>query len=878
MQPFKLQILRKLVLRIALPLIGTMLAMGACLYFFNLRVIADFEKRQIEASLTALSHNIYNICDRKLNALLQSGHANDPKALRISKAETIGAIEDFLRRNDVGGRISDSTGAELFASPAVAAPAVIAETAPKRTGAAVLAVHHENRDYYLTDVEFEPWSWRIQIFKNAAEFDELKKTVRSVYLVTGVVLAFSTVLLFFSLNRTVKVPVRKIIDDIRSGRAPHYDGIAEFAFLSANIGQMMTDLQESEQAVRDIAAGLGEGVYVVDTSGDIVFMNREAERLLGWSEAEVLGRAAHEVFHHYLQAPGTNADHTCPLKAVIRSGETFRCETERFSRRDGTLLPVSYVTAPLKKEGVISGAITAFQDITARQKAEEERQRLVTAIEQAGEAVFISDPEMIIHYVNPAFERISGYSAEEIIGRPSHVLNVATHYRRITRKIADTLARGDVWSGRLVNQRKDGSIYEAEATISPVRDRDGAVIDFVHIHRDITHEVRLERELRQAHKMEAIGTLAGGIAHDFNNILTGIIGYTQLALARSKTTEAQQRDLKLVLQSAQRASDLVRQILTFSRSKELERIPMQVTPSTKEALKLLRSSLPSTIEIRQQIDLKAEEDMVLADPTQVHQVLMNLCTNAAHAMRGKGGILSVKLAALEIQGPTALPHAELGPGAYVCLTVSDNGHGIDEEIIERIFDPYFTTKELGQGTGLGLAVVQGIVKGCGGAITVYSEPGMGATFNVYLPRIKADLPPVAESTEVPTGGSERILFVDDETMLVDLAKATLQSLGYRVRAENSSRQALAAFRTTPEAFDLLITDMTMPGLTGADLAREILALRPEMPIILCTGFSEQINAGQAKRMGIRGFIMKPYVTSQLAETIRTVLDRKRTVA
>jgi signal transduction histidine kinase/ActR/RegA family two-component response regulator len=416
-------------------------------------------------------------------------------------------------------------------------------------------------------------------------------------------------------------------------------------------------------------------------------------------------------------------------------------------------------------------------------------------------------------------------------------------------------------------------LYEVEVTASPVRDESADIINYVGIYRDITHEMKLERELRQAQKMEAIGRLAGGIAHDFNNVLTGIIGYTEMALHKAQPGDSIHHYLRRVLDGSSRASDLVKQILTFSRQTELERKPVHIAPVIHEGLKLLRSSLPSTIEIRQDIAVPPQEGMVLADATQIHQVLMNLCTNSAHAMQAKGGVLTVALSSLQADTQLLSQNSDLSEGPHICLTVSDTGHGMDVAVMERIFDPYFTTKKTGEGTGIGLAVVQGIVKSLSGAISVSSEPGEGTTFHVFLPRIEQETPPAMETIASPSTGSESILFIDDELTLVDLGKEVLESLGYRVSGITSSLQALEAFRAQPGGFDLVITDMTMPGLTGKELALELLAIRPDIPIILCTGFSEVVDENQAKAAGIREFIMKPYLVSDLADAVRKVLGQ-----
>jgi signal transduction histidine kinase/ActR/RegA family two-component response regulator len=440
-----------------------------------------------------------------------------------------------------------------------------------------------------------------------------------------------------------------------------------------------------------------------------------------------------------------------------------------------------------------------------------------------------------------------------------------------TNGIHGTLANGESWSGRLSAQREDGTLYEVEVLTSPVKDSSSAISNCITILRDVTLEARLERELRQAQKMESIGTLAGGIAHDFNNILAAISGFAELALKNANGNNVLNKYIEQVLKASSRAADLVKQILSFSRQTEQECKPLHMTHIIRDVLTLLRSSLPSTIEIKQEIEVGEDGDMILADLTQIHQILLNLCTNAAHAMGSRGGILGLKLASVD-SAPVIPSHGQRKAAHYLCLTVTDTGHGMNASVMDRIFDPYFTTKGPGEGTGLGLSVVQGIVKSYGGVMTVSSEPGRGSTFSVFLPGVEKMVAEKPEASELLSTGKERILFVDDEVTLVDMGKVMLETLGYNVTARTNSLDALRDFRNRPDDFDLVFTDMTMPSLTGSDLAREITAIRKDVPVILCTGFSDMMNHWEAGETGIREIVTKPYVMSTLARTIRKALD------
>lgn len=506
-----------------------------------------------------------------------------------------------------------------------------------------------------------------------------------------------------------------------------------------------------------------------------------------------------------------------------------------------------------------------------RREAQKEHARLAEAIGQSADCVMIINVDGTIRYTNPAFERIFEYSRDEITGKDYRLFHSAEHGEAFHRKLWVTLEKGDIWKGRIVNLSKGGRRFELESTISPVRDREGNVFNYVWVGRDITHEVELEKRLRRAQKMESIGTLAGGIAHDFNNILSSIMANTEIALIHELPENSPARySLEQVIQASYRAMELIRQIHAFGRQSEQGLKPIKVMPIIKEALKLLRASLPSTIEIR--LDFIAETDTIWGDFTQIHQILMNLCANAAYAMREKGGVLTVSLLEEEIEsrnGNFLWPEAH--PGNYLKLAVKDTGHGMRPSVLERIFDPYFTTKPQEEGTGLGLSVVHGIVENHGGMIAVESAPGKGSVFFVYFPKVVVETRPENKICDSIPRGNEHILLVDDEVMLTNIYTRTLESLGYTVTACADGIEALGLFRKQPQRYDLVITDIVMPGLTGEKLAGEIMRVRPDIPVVFCTGQFDTEMREIAAKMGIGEFLAKPVIESELALAIRRAL-------
>lgn len=478
--------------------------------------------------------------------------------------------------------------------------------------------------------------------------------------------------------------------------------------------------------------------------------------------------------------------------------------------------------------------------------AEANLRRIITS---NADAIVIVDKSNNVRFINPAAENLFGRKSDDWLGKP----------------FGFHLKPEDVSEFKITRDNGGDVIAEMRTVEIDWEDKPA----FLSSVRDITERRNLESHFRRSQKMEALGTLAGGIAHDFNNLLGVIVGNADLALLDVEDIHPSHKNLVKIRKACLRARDLVRQILTFSRQSERELQPLKLGPIVKESIQLLRASIPSNIEIRHDIDVQS--DTINGDPTQINQILLNLCSNAAHAMRDDGGVLEIHLSEITLDPLDVRAFQNLYPGRYAKLTVSDSGHGIKPEIADRIFDPFFTTKRVGEGTGLGLSVVHGIVTNYGGEIEVRSELGNGTTFDLYFPL--NDEPAGKEKSEdkrLPVG-KERILFVDDERELVTALSSGLESLGYEVVPTLGPLDALDAFRAKPDGFDLVITDMTMPKMTGDRLAIEMMKIKPEIPVILCTGYSELINEDQAKKLGLKALIMKPILLQEMAMTIREIL-------
>lgn len=669
------------------------------------------------------------------------------------------------------------------------------------------------------------------------------------------------------------------------------EGIASHIGAALMRKQAEEDLQAERKRLADIIEFLPDATFAIDTKGHVILWNNAMESMTGVSAAQILGKGDHAYSIPFYGEPRPqlidslfkeDQDISTLYPFIIYEGDTLVTEVFCKALNGNKGGWVFAKASPLRDHtGTIIGAIESIRDITDNKNTEEKLRKSVSRFEAlfnaTSDAVFLINPDGMILDMNENAARRRNLDRSTMLGQ--NLFDFLPAEAAVVRRTAVDIM---VSEKNLVQY--DEARYENHYRIRlfPIMDDQGKVVQIASFSRNITESKqfdeenkRLQAQLLQAQKMETIGTMAGGIAHDFNNILGGIIGYTEIARNACPPDSPVLQSLDKVLEAGNRAAALVKQILSFSRQTGIKRVPLKIGFIVREALKFLRPTLPSTIAIKQHIDTDA--DTILGDPTQIHQILINLCANAFHAMEHTGGTLEITLKECSLSRQDLSLQPDVQPGSFVALSISDSGQGIETAILDKIFEPYFTTKGVGKGTGMGLSIVHGIVKSYGGFITCESELGKGTAFHVFLPASEQKQGVAANSGTQPiVGGNESILLVDDEKMLTEMGKTMLEQLGYTVTVQTSSMDALAIFQAHPDRFDVVITDQTMPDITGSELAQRMLEIRPALPIILYTGYSSIITEEQVMAIGIKGYALKPFSQNDLAALLRKVLDAKTT--
>ena len=619
-------------------------------------------------------------------------------------------------------------------------------------------------------------------------------------------------------------------------------------------------LRESEARLRTILESLQTGVVIIDPeTHTIVDVNPVAAALIGEPKERILGSICHA--------------HICPAEKgqcpITDLGQTVDHSERALLQAGGARIPIIKTVSSIMLGGR-EHLLESFIDIRERKRAGAERERLMAAIEQSGEVIVITSPEGSIEYVNPAFERVTGYTRAEALGQNPRILKSGKHDAAFYREIWATIANGKTWTGRLVNKRKDGTLYTEAATISPIRDASGQLVNYVAVKRDITEHLRLESQFQQAQKMESVGRLAGGVAHDFNNLLMGIMGYAELCRDALEPNSPLRAYLDEITNGAKRSAAITRQLLAFARKQTIAPVVMNLNDAVPGMIKLLRRLVGEDIELVWRPG--PEMATIMMDPSQLDQILANLTVNARDAIGGVGKLI-IETANVTLDATFCARHDGAVPGTYVRLAVIDTGSGMDKATLAHLFEPFFTTKRAGEGTGLGLATVYGIVKQNAGYIDVLSEPGKGTTFSIYMPQCAG---PTAAAAAGPTpakrpGGTETILLAEDEKAILAMGQVFLEALGYIVLTAERPEQALRLALEHSGPIHLLIADVVMPGLSGRDLAKRLVALRPETKCIFISGYTADIIADHGILDKDVNFLPKPFNRDDLARKVREVL-------
>jgi PAS domain S-box-containing protein len=660
-------------------------------------------------------------------------------------------------------------------------------------------------------------------------------------------------------------------EDVLEGFAAGADDFIKKPFDS---GELLARIQVGQRLVEQHALlhclidSIPDPVYFKDNRGLYIGCNKAYETFVGRKETEIINRTD-DVF---LPKSEAKAAHMEDLRVL--AGEVVEAERWVTGADGQEVYHSTWKTPYMESAAGSSGMIGISRDLTKRIQMEHEVKRLAVAVEQSTESILIADVNGVIHYVNSAFEAITGYGPDDVLGKTPDLFRSEKHDDAFYQRLLETISSGTKWEGRITSCKKDGNLFDVEAIIYPIHDDSGKMLNYVAISRDITHEMAIERQLRQTQKMNAIGELAGGVSHDFNNILTAILGYVALSMNTVEEDSKVYGYLKEIVKAGDRATKLVRQILTFSRQEEQDFKSVALQPVIEDSLSMVKTTIKSNIMV--EADIAEECGPVFGDTTQIQQVMVNLFTNAVHALGKEKGSLHVTLKQVELLGKMhGKQVVDLDPGLYACITVEDTGCGISPETMERIFEPYYTTKEKGEGTGFGLSIVHGIVTKHRGYIVVDSELGEGTAFNLYFPLLTETVEEKKKAIDLSTlEGFGHILLVDDDDAVLSIGKELLESFGYSVSTATNGKLALELFQQNPDGFDALVSDYSMPEMNGHELISECLRLQPGFPSILCSGYREKVEGENLNDLGHTAFIPKPLDWRELSRTIQQEINKR----
>ena len=620
-----------------------------------------------------------------------------------------------------------------------------------------------------------------------------------------------------------------------------------------------------------ILSGTEEAVIVLDADQVIRAYNPAAERLFGYAHSVVIGKRFAVLDRPMTLEEGDELPPACfPSLTALKTGRPTDRMLIGLTDADHHVQWVRVRALPLRPAGADAPTHVAvlYENVTARREAETQAALHGQVIDQAADAIAVIDSRGLVLEVNPAFSRLTGFDSENIVGGSLRIIEHRESGAGAFGHMMESLRRGEVWANRINHRRRDGSTVDCLGTLSPLYGPGGALNGFVYMLRDMSRIAEMEKRMINSQKMEAIGTLAGGIAHDFNNLLHSISGYTELALRDAEG--AQEGYLRNVLGACERAEGLVRQILTFSRREERERSPVNVREELEKAVNFVRVTLPATMTMT--TELTCDDVAVLGDSTELHQVVINLLTNAYQSLPDKTGRITIAARMVDLTEANRGARSNLTFGPYVEIEVRDTGKGIPNAILDRIFEPFFTTKPVNEGTGMGLSIVHGVINSMQGDIAVKSKVGAGTCFTILLPVVKREAEAEPAAPRRPARGHERVLLVDDESGITAMVSEMLSGLGYDVVVRDSGESALELLRANPQAFDIMITDQNMPNITGVKLAALVRALRPSLPVLLCTGNADKELLEKAESAGVASILHKPLRLSAIAGIIRSTLD------